>query len=128
MMVFTMRRSTTVVAPLLATAAVALLSGCHQSPEMQRCVDEQNHVVDPSFCKNLPATSQQPAANHGSGLFIPPLYHYYYGGWGGYGLGSLAGGGAFAPAPRHSYSFSGGTSRGGFGSSFSGTHGGGAGE
>ncbi len=28
---------------------------------MQRCVDEQSHVVDDKFCKNLPLNGQQPA-------------------------------------------------------------------
>ncbi len=94
---------------------------------MQRCVDEQNRVVDPSFCKNLPVASQQPQSNNGHTTFMPFPYHYYYGGWGGYSLGSVAGGGSFSPSSGHSYSFSGGTSRGGFGSSFSGS-GGGEGE
>lgn len=43
-----MRRSPQVAAPLLASAAAALLTGCHHGPEMQRCVDAQNRVVDPS--------------------------------------------------------------------------------
>ena len=51
-------------------------------------------------------------------LFIP--YHYYYGGWGGYGIGSVVGGGSYAPSPGRSYTTrSGVTTRGGFGSSFS---------
>jgi hypothetical protein len=115
-----MRRSATVFAPLLASAAVALLSGC--GPEMQRCVDQQNHVVDPAFCKNLP--TQQPVQQQPSGSSFPYapllLYHYYYGGGGGYGLGSSAYGGSYAPSPGHSYSLTNGTSRGGFGSHFSG--------
>jgi hypothetical protein len=110
-----MRRSTTVFAPLLASAAVALLSGC--GPEMQRCVDQQNHVVDPSFCKNLPQNNQQ---SNSQMPFVPIPYRYYYGGYGGYGLGSIASGGGFAPASGHSYSLTSGTSRGGFGSLFSG--------
>jgi hypothetical protein len=110
-----MRRSATVFAPLLASAAVALLSGC--GPEMQRCVDQHDHVVDPSFCKNLPQNSQQSTSQT---PFIPPLYRYYYGGFGGYNLGSVVGGGGYVPASGHSYSLTSGTSRGGFGSLFSG--------
>ena len=125
-----MRRSTNVVAPLLASAAVALLAGCH-ADDPQRCVDEHNHVVDPSFCKNLPSLAQQPIAgtlsNNGgyydNGVFMPHYYRFYYGGGGG-GIGSFVSGGSYAPAPGHSYSFS-GTTRGGFGSSFSGGEGGG---
>src|SRR5580698_9113763 len=114
-----MRRSTQVTAPLLAAAALSLLTGC-QKPEMQRCVDEQNHVVDDKLCANLPANQQgiQQQRPDGHGGFIPIFlpYRYYYGGWGGYGLG----GGGYAPVTGRSYaSRSGVTTRGGFGSSFS---------
>ena len=126
-----MKRSTKVAAPLLASAALAILAGCRK-PEMQRCVDEQNRVVDDSLCANQPQAQQQRPDGHGG--FIPFfLYRYYYGGWGGYGLGSQVGGGSYSPTPGRSY-----TTRGGFGSSFaaggshsssSGSgHGGGAGE
>jgi hypothetical protein len=118
-----MRRSAQVIAPLLASTAALLLTGC--GPEMQRCVDQHNHVVDPSFCKNAPA--QQAEQQNGSSLpYSPPLYHYYYGGGGGYGIGSTVYDGSYAPADGHSYSLTNGTSRGGFGSFFSG--GGGEGE
>ncbi len=115
-----MRRSVQVTAPLLAAAALAMLAGCRK-PEMQRCVDENNHVVADNLCQNLPAQSQQPRPI-GPGIPIVPFYHYYYGGWGGYGLGSLVGGGSYAPLAGHSYSS--GTTRGGFGSSFSSSSGG----
>jgi hypothetical protein len=107
-----MKRSTQVTAPLLAAAALSLLTGCRK-PEMQRCVDEHNNVVDDSFCKNQPAAQQRP---DGHGGFIPVIipYRYYYGGYGGYGLGTQVGGGTFTPTPGRSY-----TTRGGFGSSFS---------
>ena len=125
-----MKRSTKVAVPLLASAALAILAGCRK-PEMQRCVDEQNHVVDDSLCANQPAQQQQPQPQPG-GSFIPliPIYHYYYGGWGGYGLGSVVGGGSYIPAAGRSYvTRSGVTTRGGFGSSYSGgSHGEGAGE
>jgi hypothetical protein len=135
-----MRRSAHVFAPLLASAAVALGTGCHQQPEPQRCVDEQNHVVDQKFCANLPpgAISSGNASNNGgyygsNGVFIPHMYRSYYGGLGGYALGSMVSGGSYAPVSGHSYSpsshnfstSSSGTSRGGFGSSFSGGEGGG---
>ncbi|WP_353069812.1 hypothetical protein RBB75_05555 [Tunturibacter empetritectus] len=137
-----MRRSNQVAAPLLAAAALSMLAGC-QKPQMQRCVDENNHVVDDNLCANLPANQQgvlQRSDGHGG--FLPVLipYRYYYGGWGGYGLGSVVGGGGYAPVSGRSYANrSGVTIRGGFGSSFSeggshssggegGAHGGGAGE
>jgi hypothetical protein len=118
-----MKRSTNVAAPLLAAAALSLLTGCRR-PQMQRCVDEHNNVVDDSFCKDQP-NQQNELFRHN--------YRFYYGGWGGYGLGTQVGGGSYTPTPGASY-----TSRGGFGSSFaeggshsssSGSHGGsGAGE
>ncbi len=133
-----MRRSRQVLAPLLASTAVALLAGC-RGPEMQRCVDENNHVVDPVFCKDLPPGSTQPLYNggHSGGgvIFVPHTYRYYYGGGGSYVPGSSVSGGGFAPASGHSYSTTTGTARGGFGSSFGGGeggegggHGGGGGE
>ncbi len=117
-----MKRSTQVAAPLLAAAAVAMLSGCHQQ-EMQRCVDENNKVVDPSFCQQT-GQVQRPDG-HGGFIFIPMPYHYYYGGYGGYGLGTVVGGGSFTPVPGRTYST---TARGGFGSSFSHSSGGEGGE
>lgn len=132
-----MKRSAQVTAPLLAATAFSLLTGCRK-PEMQRCVDEQNHVVDDKLCANPPnqipdqqGIQQQRPDGHGGFLpiFIP--YRYYYGGWGGYGLGSVVGGGSYAPAAGRSYTTrSGVTTRGGFGSSFSegGSRGGGVGQ
>ena len=126
-----MKRSTQVAAPLLAAAALSLLTGCRR-PEMQRCVDENNNVVDDSFCKNQPNAQQRPDGHGGFIPFYP--YRFYYGGWGGYGLGTQVGGGSYTPVPGASY-----TTRGGFGSSFAaggshssggegGGHGAGAGE
>jgi hypothetical protein len=121
-----MKRSTHVAAPLLAAAALALNTGCRK-PEMQRCVDEHNVVVDESYCANLPAIPQQNQPD-GHGGIIPIIfpYHYYYGGWGGYGLGSIVGGGSYFPIDGRSYATSSGRiTRGGFGGSFSegGSHG-----
>lgn len=111
-----MRRSRVVVAPILASAAVALLSGC--KPEMQRCVDENNHVVDPSFCNTR--TTVTPGGH---------FYRWYYGGSGSYYPGTVVRGGGYTAESGHSYSTTSGTARGGFGSSFGGGHGGdGAGE
>ena len=116
-----MKRSIQVCTPLLAAAALTLISGCRK-PQMQRCVDEENHVVDDKFCQNL--SSQQPGAPAANGIgFVP--YHFYYGGFGGYNLGSVVTGGSTIATPGVSY-----TTRGGFGSSFggAGAHGEGAGE
>ena len=112
-----------------------MLTGCRK-PDMQRCVDENNKVVDDSLCANLPnqqAAQQQRPDGHGGLLPIIIPYRYYYGGWGGYGIGSAVGGGSTTPSFGRSYATrSGRTLRGGFGSSFSeggdGSHSGGAGE
>ena len=127
-----MKRSIHVSAPFLAAMALAISTGCRK-PQMQRCVDEQNHVVDPSFCKNLPQNPNQQNSPPG---YFP--YRFYYGGSGGYGIGSTATGGGYIPSSGVSYSTTSGvssrTSRGGFGSSFgggdsgSGAHGGSGGE
>ena len=128
-----MRSSTQVAAPLLAAAALSMLTGC-QKPQMQRCVDENNHVVDDSLCANLPANQQgvqQRPDGHGSVLPVIIPYRSYYGGWGGYGLGTLVGGGGYTPVAGRSYANrSGVTIRGGFGKSFSegGSHGSSGGE
>jgi hypothetical protein len=122
-----MKRSAHVAAPLLAAVALALNSGCRK-PEMQRCVDEHNVVVDDSHCANLPASQQMQRQTDGHGGFLPFFipYHYYYGGLGGYALGSLVSGGSYSPMSGRSYATSSGhVTRGGFGSSFSssGAHG-----
>jgi len=125
-----MKRSRQVAAPLLTAAALAMMIGCRK-PEMQRCVDENNKVVDDSLCANQPSQHQQQSGVGGGFIPFIPLYHYYYGGWGGYGLGSVVGGGSYAPQVGRSYATrSGVTTRGGFGSSFSsgGSHSSGAGE
>ncbi|HLI76608.1 MAG TPA: hypothetical protein VKV02_06645 [Acidobacteriaceae bacterium] len=109
-----MRRSAQVTAPLLASAAVALLSGCHHGPEMQRCVDAQNRVADPGYCQ---------ANAHGGYYGGTGGYHFYYGGSGNYAPGSIVTDGSTTPVPGHSYSMTSGTARGGFGSSFGGGHG-----
>ncbi|MEO6804407.1 MAG: hypothetical protein ABI197_14305 [Granulicella sp.] len=121
-----MRRSSHVVAPLLASAALALLAGCKQQ-EMQRCVDENNHVVADNLCQQGQATVERRPDGHGGFLLVPLLYRYYYGGFGGFGLGSSVSGGGYMPSPGHSYARP--TTRGGFGSTFrGGGFGGGAGE
>ncbi len=123
-----MARVQRIVAPLLAAAAVSILTGCRPK-EMQRCVDEHNNVVDDKLCANLPqnAVQRQP---DGHGGFIPLIlpYRYYYGGGGGYGVGSSVFGGGYQPQPGHVYGssssgrggFFSGVTRGGFGSHFGG--------
>jgi hypothetical protein len=119
-----MKRSTQVATPLLAATALALLTGCRE-PQMKRCVDENNKVVDQSFCQDQ---NQNQPQNNSIGHI--PGFHFYYGGSGSFDPGTIATGGSLMPASGVSYS----TTRGGFGSSFGGGegegagHGGGAGE
>ncbi len=118
-----MKRSTQVATPLLAATALALLTGCRE-PQMQRCVDENNKIVDQSFCRDQDRQPQNNSITH------IPTFHYYYGGYGGFDPGTIATGGSLTPVSGISYS----TTRGGFGSSFfsggseGAGHGGGAGE
>ena len=114
-----MKRSTHVAAPLLASTALSMLAGCRQ-PQMKRCVDEHNVVVDNSFCENQPGQQN----NNYYHPIVPGVFRYYYGGYGGFNPGSVVSGGGFVPSAGVSYS----TSRGGFGSSFSGGDGHGATE
>ena len=78
-----MKRSAQVTAPLLAAAALAITVGCRR-PQMQRCVDENHNVVDDSLCNNQPNQQQN------NNTLFPHTYHFYYGGWGGYGIGGTA--------------------------------------
>lgn len=92
-----MRRSQQVAAPLLASAALAMLSGCKQS-EM-RCVDSHNAVVDHSLC--TPVSGGE--------------YRLYYDGHLD-SSGDFAVGGSNHPEEGKHNEFA--TERGGFGSTF----------
>lgn len=106
-----MKRTAKLTAPLLAAAALAITTGCRR-PEMQRCVDKENTVVDNDLCSaqgeqrilgERPATAGQ--------------YRYYYGGSGSMESGTLATGGSFVPIEGHSYATT-STKRRGFGQSW----------
>jgi hypothetical protein len=111
-----MKRSKHVAAPLLASAALTMLTACRK-PEMQRCVDEHNVVVDDSLCGNQAGQQNNNYYHPGGGIYPSP-FRWYYGGYGGYGPGTVVGGGGFAPISGHAYSSS--TTRGGFGSTHAG--------
>ncbi len=122
-----MRRPLSIAAPLVAAAAVSLLTGCRPK-EMQRCVDENGTVVSDDLCKDQQPVQERRPDGHGGFLFVPHIYRPYYGGLGGYGLGDHVSGGSFNAAPGVHYAsplsggrgFFGGSgiSRGGFGHSF----------
>jgi hypothetical protein len=89
------------VTPLLAAAAIALMVGCRK-PEMQRCVDQQNVVVDDDLCHALGEQrilGKKPADRSS--------YRYYYGGTGSTEPGTVATGGSFMRERSHTYEVSG---------------------
>ena len=109
-----MRRSSQVATPLLVAAALTLATGC-QRPEMQRCVDEQNMVVDDDLCH---AVGEQRTL--GGNPHKPEVYRYYYGGTGSAEAGTTAENGSFEPDPTRSYKIANSsvTVRNGFGSKY----------
>ena len=71
--VSTMKRSAKVTAPLLASLALSMTTGCRK-PEMQRCVDENNKVVDDSLCASQPQAGDQSATAPRRSRRFPPLH------------------------------------------------------
>ncbi|RZU41459.1 hypothetical protein [Edaphobacter modestus] len=96
-----MKRSTVQVVALLLAAALALMAGCRK-PEMQRCVNPQNIVVDDDLCHSSGeqrVLGQRPAASSS--------FRYYYGGSGSTEGGTLATGGSYMPERDHTYAIAG---------------------
>jgi hypothetical protein len=92
-----MPRSLCFIAPLFAATALTFFTGC-QKNEMQRCVDEQNMVVDDDLCH---AVGEQRTL--GGNPHKPEVYRYYYGGTGSAESGTVAEGGSFEPDPNRTY-------------------------
>jgi hypothetical protein len=90
-----------VAAPLLAAAAITLMAGCRK-PEMQRCVDRQNVVVDDDLCH---AVGEQRIL--GKKPEARSSYRYYYGGTGSTEPGTIATGGSFMRQRSHTYEVAG---------------------
>ena len=90
-----------------------MASGC-QRPEMQRCVDEQNMVVDDDLCH---AVGEQRTLGSTA---TPSTFRYYYGGTGSTESGTTAQGGSYAPDSGHTYKVANSsvTTRGGFGNTY----------
>jgi hypothetical protein len=93
-----MNRSAKVTASLLAAAALTITIGCGK-PEMQRCVDKDNIVVDNDLC-----SAQGEQRILGEHPATAGQYRYYYGGSGSMEAGTPATGGSFAPIEGHTYS------------------------
>jgi hypothetical protein len=88
-------------APLLAVAVLSFTTGCHK-PEMQRCVDQQNTVVDDDLCHSngeQRVLGRQPTASSS--------FRYYYGGTGSTAAGTQATGGSFMRRRDHTYAIAG---------------------
>jgi hypothetical protein len=112
-----MRKSGAVPLTLLATAALAAVSGCNDHPkELRNCVDAENHIVRDSRCNPSPS----PGSSGGGG------YHFVYGGASGGAIDDTVVGGSNEPEAGAQVvsGESGDVVRGGFGSSESGAHGG----
>ena len=100
-----MRRSAKVTLMFLSSFATAVVNGCDKDEggdwvEAKRCVDNNNIVVDESFCK-----SSGPHTHY---------YSHYYGGH-GYYLGDRAYGGGRVAQSGVSYVSPSRVPRGGFG-------------
>jgi len=115
-----MKKSASVPLTILASVAALATAGCSRRTEMQRCVDQQQRVVDDRLC------DQQQRARPYYGPYVP--YHWWYGGASGGRFGDTVVGGAGTPtrgfsavrAGEGGSGAHGGTSRGGFGSSMRG--------
>ncbi|HEY2040375.1 MAG TPA: hypothetical protein VGG95_11955 [Edaphobacter sp.] len=92
-----MKRWIQIATLLLAAADVTMTTGCRK-PEMQRCVDQQNIVVDDDLCH---ATGEQRIL--GKKPIERTSYRYYYGGSGSTEAGTLATGGSYLPERNQTY-------------------------
>lgn len=90
-----------VAASLLAAAAIVPMSGCRK-PEMQRCVDRQNVVVDDDLCH---AMGEQRIL--GKKPEDRSAFRYYYGGTGSTEPGTVATGGSYMRERDHTYTVAG---------------------
>lgn len=96
-----MKRSARITTILFAFVILAAATGCRK-PEMQRCVDQQNIVVDDDLCH---ATGEQRIL--GKKPEARSTYRYYYGGTGSPEPGTVATGGSFMRERSHTYAVAG---------------------
>lgn len=135
-------KSSQLVRLTLLSALALGVTGCADKQEVQRCVDQNNTLVDEQECERANQLKAQYQYHPPSPLPYWWYYHWVFGGRGGYSRGSVIYGGSMRPSTgfvsvRGSVVQSNGgvmpssrfgsTSRGGFGSIGSG-HGGGVGE
>jgi len=122
-----MKKSKSVPLTILASVAALAMSGCSRKTELQRCVDQQQRIVDDRLCDQQQSLQQQPNRTpYYPRAYYP--YHWWYGGSSGGRFGDSIVGGAANPtrgfssirAGSSGSGAHGGTSRGGFGSSMGG--------
>jgi hypothetical protein len=104
-----MRKSAKVTVAFLSSFAATLMNGCDDGGdwvEAKRCVDNNNVVVEDSWCED---TAGNPG-HRGTGF-----HSFYYGGR-GYYPGEVASGGGRVPQGGVSYRSASSIPRGGFGS------------
>lgn len=93
-----MTRPLLLAALFLIVTPVLIATGCNIEPEMQRCVDYRDTVVEYSACQGGPQYVKVP------GNINPmPRFRFYYGGFGSGEIGSQAWGGAEKPLSGHVY-------------------------
>ncbi|HEU4636406.1 MAG TPA: hypothetical protein VFS41_09530 [Edaphobacter sp.] len=96
-----MKRFSRIATTLVAFIAIAMATGCRK-PEMQRCVDQQNVVVDDDLCHALGEQrilGKKPEARSS--------YRYYYGGTGSTEPGTVATGGSLMRERDRTYAIAG---------------------
>ena len=86
------RKSHEIVLGVAMLSLVATMTGCDDSAQQRRCVDNTGRVVSEEYCRDDEARRY-----YGGGG--PPVFFWYFGGGGGYIPGSMAGGGSYTP-PR----------------------------
>ncbi len=82
----------------LLTIPVCVATGCNVQPEMQRCIDFRDHVLDYHECERPVSEVRVP------GSINPlPSHRWYFGGYGGTELGASAWGGSDTALHGHAY-------------------------
>ncbi len=116
-----MKRTQHITLGLLAGMALAFTTGCNRQAERRDCVDAANRLANDQACQDADQQRRR-------GGYIGPYYHYLYGGSSGGRIGDTVVNGNPSPGMGRSGGIFGGISRGGFGSTASGGHGGSGGE
>jgi hypothetical protein len=82
----------------LLAVPVSVATGCNVEPEMRRCVDFRDHVLNYHDCER-PVSAVRVAGS----LNPLPSHRWYFGGYGGAELGASAWGGSDTALRGHAY-------------------------